>query len=185
MREYVIYSVPSREGIVWDEFPAAPIDIYRWKEGWTPRSEAKVVLAQDYGFLAHLTSEEDKPFSRYTRFYDPVWNDSCLEFFVGFDGGKKDYLNIEMNPIGGYLIGFGPGREGRVRIDEIVGEPFPEMAEIHPGKWSVTVAISFEDIEKIFGLKKETFVSGYSFRGNFFKCGSEAPVVHYGMWNDT
>lgn len=185
MREYRIYSVSTMDDIAWDKLPCAPIDVYRWREGWTPRSEAKVVLVKDFGFVAHLTSEEDKPFARYTGFYDPVWNDSCLEFFVGFDNTRADYLNIEMNPIGAYLIGFAPSRDDRVKVTEIIEKPFPETAEINPGKWSVTVAISFEDIEKIYDLPKETFVSGYSFRGNFFKCGSEAPVVHYGMWNDT
>ena len=185
MREYRIMSVDSLEEIDWDRIPAAPIDCFRWKEGWTPKSEAKVVLVRDFGFVAHLTSEEDKPFARYTGFYDPVWNDSCLEFFVAFDASRNDYLNIEMNPIGAYLIGFAPSRENRVKITDLIEEPFPETACVEDGFWWVTVAISFENIQRIFGLDRDVFVSGYEFRGNFFKCGSEAPIVHYGMWNDT
>jgi len=185
MREYKIKTVKTMADVNWDEIPAAPIDIYRWKEGWTPKSEGKVVLVEDFGFLVHLTSEEDKPFARYTGFYDPGWNDSCLEFFVSFDNTRADYLNIEMNPIGGYLIGFAPSVENRKKVTEIIEEPFPETAQINEGSWWVTCAISFENIEKIYGLGKETFVSGYEFRGNFYKCGSEAPIVHYGMWNDT
>ena len=40
---------------------------------------------------------------------------------------------------------------------------------------------SFEVLDKLFG--KVDYVSGYTFKGNFYKCGDETDYPHFGMWN--
>ena len=36
---------------------------------------------------------------------------------------------------------------------------------------------------KILGVDSHPFGHGYTFRGNFYKCGDETAIPHYGMWN--
>jgi len=55
------------------------------------------------------------------RMNDPVYEDSCVEFFISFDEGKT-YYNIEINCIGTVLGGFGQGKESRQLLPETLLE---------------------------------------------------------------
>jgi hypothetical protein len=46
----------------------------------------------------------------------PVYEDSCVEFFVSFDEGAN-YYNFELNCIGTALVGYGPSKENRQLLD--------------------------------------------------------------------
>ncbi len=111
---------------------------------------------------------------------EPVWQDSCVEFFVK----QNDiYRNFEFNSLGVCLSGFGPKRNARERLnDDSMAQilRFPSLSieslpsEDVPTNWSLTVAIPLE----LIGLK-----SGSQFMANFYKCGDKTKVPHYISWS--
>ena len=110
---------------------------------------------------------------------DPVWQDSCVEFFVK----QGDiYRNFEFNSLGMCLSAYGPDRHSRKSLDnESMAQilRFPSLniealpTESFPTNWSLTVAIPLE----LIGVN-----SGSQFLANFYKCGDETNVPHFISW---
>jgi len=161
----------------------AEMNEFVWMKEYTPVCYAQIVFVKGDGFYAKLTCEEENPTAVFHNFFDDVYKDSCLEFFAAYDNKDSRYVNIEMNSNGACLIAVGPDRYDRTPIDKIVGKPFTVTAEKKEKEWSVTAHITLADLQKIYGIAPDTFEKGYTFHGNFYKCGDETPVVHYGMWN--
>ena len=185
-REYRITTLPvgtTADSVDWDAIPAAPVDNFFWLEGHTPATAAKLVYVTDYGFLLRMTCAEEAPKAIYTQYNEPVYTDSCLEFFCDWLGDGR-YINMEMNANGTLLSCIGPDRHARTPIADLSGgEIFPVQGEVCDGYWTVTAAIPTALLCKILGVETIPFGKGYTFRGNFYKCGDETPVPHYGMWN--
>ncbi|WP_081754928.1 carbohydrate-binding family 9-like protein [Paenibacillus durus] len=131
---------------------------------------------------------EKDPLFRYKKQNDPVYTDSCAEFFMQpLPGSDSRYLNFEFNAAGVLLLQMGETRENRTtladspaifqietalnRIDEHSGDTYWELAFAIPFKWMQS---------RFPGFGTE---SGRVFRGNFYKCGDETPLPHYGCWN--
>ncbi len=166
-----------------DEIEKAMLDEFVWLKAYKPVSYAQVVFVKGDGFYARLTCEEAHPKAVHTEWFSDVYKDSCLEFFAAFDAANPAYINIEINSVGASLIALGKDRYARTPIDTLISKPFDVQAEVEEGKWHVTVHIPLSDLEKIYGIKPEIFTVGYAFRGNFYKCGDETAIEHYGMWN--
>ena len=116
----------------------------------------------------------------YREDQDPVWQDSCVEFFLK-QGGI--YRNFEFNSLGVCLSAYGADRHERQSLDKenmskilryptLTEETLPAEGTI--ANWSLTVAIPLE----LIGLKP-----GREFLANFYKCGDETAVPHYISWS--
>lgn len=123
----------------------------------------------------------------YFRAQDPVYEDSCVEFFVRFND-ENEYYNFEFNILGACLLYFGPDRHHRVPA------PAEEIATIkffttlqnvvnNEGRnemdWQLTVVIP---LNAFFKHQFES-MSGVTTRANFQKCGDNLPSPHYLVWN--
>jgi hypothetical protein len=167
----------------WSAIPAASIDNYFWLEGHTPATAAKLVYVTDYGFILRMTCGESAPKAVYTAYNEPVYTDSCLEFFCDWLGDGR-YINMEMNANGTLLSCIGPDRHARTPIADLSdGEIFVVKGEIQSASWNVTAYIPTALLCRILGVDSIPFGKGYTFRGNFYKCGDETPIPHYGMWS--
>ena len=182
MKEYRI-KITDRENIDWSKVEKAEINECVWLFDYQPVCFAQAVFIKDEGFLIRMECFEKDPKAVQKGFYSDVYKDSCLEMFAKFDRDSEKYVNIEMNSIASSLIAIGEGRHGRVKITEFISRPFPVKAEKNEESWAVTVFVSLTDLEKIYGVKKEKFIAGYEFYGNFYKCGDETETEHYLMWN--
>ena len=107
-----------------------------------------------------------------------VYKDSCMEFFLQPDTDDPDYLNFEINALGVLHLGYGTNTDNRVFFPEEDTDQFGIRTTIDSSGWSVCYRIPFEFLKRHF--KK---VSS-EMRGNFFKCGDETLVTHYGTWNE-
>ena len=141
-----------------------------------------------YGFALRMSCIERSPRAIYTGYNEPVYTDSCLEFFAAWAEGSptrdRRYMNMEMNARGTLLSCLGTDRHARVPVRDITGGSIPDVrGEILPDRWSVTAGIPATLLGKVYGSDPAVFTPGYSFRGNFYKCGDETAVPHYGMWN--
>ena len=110
---------------------------------------------------------------------EPVWQDSCVEFFVKQGDG---YRNFEFNSLGVCLSAIGNDRHARKPLDEADLKQvwrWPSLKieslpiEDQPSDWSLTVATPLD----LIGLK-----AGDTFMANFYKCGDETNVPHYISW---
>ena len=78
------------------------------------------------------------------------------------------------------------------RMTCIESDPLNDIFKVTPvveaDQWSLTMDIPISKLQKFYGnsLNADTFVSGYTFTGNFYKIGSDAVtgVRHYGMWTE-
>ncbi len=126
-------------------------------------------------FLYYAVSNEHIR-SIYRKDQDPVWQDSCVEFFVKEGNG---YHNFEFNSLGYCLSAFGLDRNNRKSLDKNSLEQilrFPSYTEdTLPSEqvlssWSLMVVIPLS----LIGLK-----AGDTFYANFYKCGDRTLVPHY------
>ena len=128
-----------------------------------------------------MVAYESNPRTEMKNFNDAVCTDSCMEFFVSFDPENVTYVNFEVNAIGTLLATRRTAEGNRETIDKLIG--IPEIAtNIEADRWSVEYMLTFDQIKVLFpnaDLNKGSF-----FRANFYKCGDNTKIPHYGMWND-
>lgn len=174
------YTVVRQKELDFDSVSPAYINKYVWGGIYRPVAYAKLVLLEGRGFALQMTCYEKAPLARYSKYNDPVWLDSCLEFFASFNAESPLYCNLEMNSAGAFLLGIRESREKKRDAAELAQLP-PVKCERTGGYWRVEYFLGFDVLEKLFG--KVDYAPGYTFKGNFYKCGDETAVPHFGMWN--
>ncbi len=174
------YIVKRQQKLDFDKADAAYISQYVWGGIYRPVAYAKLVLVEGEGFALQMTCYEKEPKAVYTSFNDPVWFDSCIEFFASFNNQSKLYTNLEMNSAGAFLMGIRESRENKRGAEELAQLSNPKVIRTG-GYWQVEYFFSFEMLDKLFG--HIDYVSGYTFHGNFYKCGDKTDIPHFGMWN--
>lgn len=121
----------------------------------------------------------------YRQINEPVYKDSCVEFFIGFDDAHN-YYNLEFNFAGTVLGQYGGSKIGRRFLDPQLLALISTRAEVKFNdndqlfEWELTIAIpvavfEFHEIEDFEGMNCYL---------NFFKCGDDLPVPHYLAWNE-
>jgi len=202
--EYNVLSVPRAlelqkewDSIVWQQAPALPIAAFRPEStGHRPQTEAKLLYspAALHGFF--------RVRDRYvrcvhTQFQQPVYQDSCVEFFVQPkpDGG---YFNFEFNcggtMLASYIVdptrvehGFKnftrmTGEQGsRVGIYHSLPEPVVEPEITADITWFIEFSLPFTLLEQYAGPLGE--IQGQVWRANFYKCGDATSHPHWAAWS--
>ncbi|MDE6703520.1 MAG: hypothetical protein K2K00_07575 [Muribaculaceae bacterium] len=115
----------------------------------------------------------------------PVWEDSCVEFFITFDGCR--YQNVECNCVGTVLSAVGPDRGHREFLTQELLDGIKRHSSLNsvnlpsagPVSWEVSLIIPVATY-RAFGLKS---FSGITARCNFYKCGDRLPTPHFLSWN--
>lgn len=174
------YTIRVEKEIDFSRAEKAYISNYKWAEGYAPEAYAELIYIEGRGFALRMTCLESDPKAEYTKFGDPVYKDSCLEFFVSFKNDSPKYMNFEMNSNGAFLAAVRTERANKTSINMLA--PLPKVkATKGEGFWQVETFLSNDFIGKTFG--KFCFVRGESFKGNFYKCGDETAIPHFGMWS--
>ena len=154
---------------------------YHWESDppYRPATYFKMgVVGED--LVAMLKCYEENPRAVYINRDDPIYTDSCLEFFVAPVEGRDEYINVEMNSKGAFLCEFGKGKYDRVFVTSLTSksplvEPFNGDA-INGSFWGVKVTLTKDflcDLYKINGFDFNTV------KANFYKCGDECEIPHY------
>lgn len=194
MPEYEVFRVsrdfdPADDTVAWQALPRLAIDRYLWLgNGYEPEVEARAGYSDAFLYV-RFAVREARVRVRHTELQAPVYKDSCVEMFIDpFPDKGLGYLNFETNAAGALLLGFGPGRHGRrrVRPDELEG--FRIRGSV-PGAWDGPVAtgawsVAYRVPQGLFrGLYGDVLRPGIAGRANFYKCGDETEVPHYGAWS--
>lgn len=178
---------PSGSPVQWDAVQPLRIRHYLWKDnGYEPEVYARLGYTPDKLHVCFRTYETD-PLIRYHQMNDPVYTDSCVEFFVQpVPGSDRRYFNFELNAAGTLLLGLGIDRD-RIRLQGVNPEQFGIQSAVNcadaSGKiyWQLEFSIPFAFVREYFHDFRPA--SGTVIRGNFYKCGDQTPLPHYGCWN--
>lgn len=112
----------------------------------------------------------------------PVWEDSCVEFFISFD--DTGYYNFEFNCIGTPFAAFGTDRNNRFLISEDFMRDIRSHCKMHQERegfaWEIAVRIPISS----FAFHKLGNLRGRTAKGNFYKCGDKLPDPHFICWNE-
>ncbi len=168
----------------WSGVPKALIDQYAWSQAYMPIAYGQLIMIESFGFILRMTCKETNPRAVYEEYNQPIYTDSCLEFFAIWDNESSRYINMEMNAKGTLLSCCGVGRENRTPLVNLSGGQLPIVTPfVNDEEWGIVAEIPFSILDAVYGIRKENFVSGYAFKGNFYKCGDQTKVVHYGSWS--
>lgn len=166
------------------------IDCYPWdNSGYKPLAFASI-LYDIKGMYIKLQAFEEIIIARYLKNDDPVYKDSCMEFFLNaFPAYSQKYLNFEFNPFGTMLLGFGSSRTDRVYIGKMNNNIFNIKSGISKNhkdrkdifSWHITFFIPFEFLHTVYEINSCII---NEMKGNFYKCGDDTSFPHYGCWNN-
>jgi len=122
----------------------------------------------------------------YLNDQEPVWEDSCVEFFCK-KSENDSYMNFEFNCIGTCVATTRKGRDKDVvpfsesqmkqidRFPILYRQTFREKEG--PGYWELTVRIPFE----LLGIDSANMPE--KLLANFYKCADGSSSPHYVSWN--
>ncbi len=150
---------------IMEKIPKHPIDIAPWPEySYVPETSFSIVHDNKYLFIKFFVVEPVIKATFY-KHNEPVYKDSCVEFFIAFND-EKEYYNFEFNVIGTCKLNFGTNRHNRKIISEQVIKKIQFLSTIQNQQtdegitnihWDLTLAIhsgafSFSHLEAILPL---------------------------------
>jgi len=156
-----------------------------WPEStYKPRVWFSIAYSDDSILLKYFVQENTIRISNYAD-NSPVHMDSCVEFFISFNG-EKEYYNLEFNCIGTCFFAFGNSKSVRQSIPNEQTSKIKRKAVIESCvdkgitifNWELTLVIPFE----VFIHHKITSLKGIDCKGNFYKCGDALPKPHFLSW---
>lgn len=166
----------------------ALIDCYPWGGTCRPKTEVRCGYTDLFCYIAFKVFEKN-PVVRHYSFQDPVYEDSCVEFFFNpFPAVSPDYINFEVNAAGALLAQIGPNRGDRrpLAAKEAKGlEIWSSWNErehdlVTGGHWEIVLKIPLALLVHFYG---RPFNFPREAKGNFYKCGDRTSRPHYGCWS--
>ena len=165
--------------------PAHKIDQVSWSAfPYLPDVSFKIAFTKSSIILEYQVKEKHLK-AIYLKTNDPVYKDSCVEFFISFD--KKHYYNFEFNSLGTGLVGYGTKeRELRKRLPSELIETIITRSTVITSKqkgmeneWTLQLQIPFA----LFYNENFKSLKGVKATANFYKCGDDLPEPHFVSWN--
>ena len=170
-----------------DATEAHKIAIAPWPVfGYNPDVFFKMAYSEDCLLLKYVVIESEIRIV-YHRNNDPVYKDSCVEFFISF-GADKAYYNFEFNCIGTCLAAFGENRANRMFLPAASIDQIQSSTQLQTKYnsnfqklifWSITLKIP----NTVFSHHQFTSLKNLQCRGNFYKCGDNLNTPHFLTWN--
>jgi hypothetical protein len=179
--EYILKEFSSLEDIKNSDF--YELCSYHWESDVPYRPETFATVGVVNGELvAVLKCYEQSPRTECAKRDDPVYMDSCLEFFVAPVGDRCEYVNVECNSAGVFLTEFGDGKYNRSLVSALTElSPLVRSFKGDDEKgsyWGVCVELTRNFIADLYKMDADE-VSFNSIKLNFYKCGDGCETQHY------
>ena len=172
--EVAFQKLPSQEvnQISWPEYPYLPAVSFK-------------IAYSTQSILLEYNVQEKHLKAVYLKTNQPVYKDSCVEFFISFD--NTHYYNFEFNSLGTALVGHGTeNRTARKHLPASLIEKIKTKSIVTTSKeegvdhsWILRLEIPF----KLFYKENFKSLKGIEASANFYKCGDDLPEPHYISWN--
>lgn len=177
----MIYEVLTMNSPDWEKAGKAEITSYSWGCEYKPPSYGQLIKINGMGLAVRMISFEAEPKTVYSSYNDPVFKDSCLEFFASFNSSPL-YMNFEVNSKAAFLSAVRKERKNKTPIHELININDISIPPIKEKDfWGFEAVFTFDVINRLFG--ECSFDQGQSFKGNFYKCGDETAIPHFGSWS--
>lgn len=169
-----------------DQYAAkAPVATINWPE-YPERPEVEALIARSsHSLFLKFDVTEQSVRGTYTDDGSPVYQDSCVEFFVRHPDDRR-YLNFEFNCLGTCDAARRQSRElaaplvpteyQRIRRHASLGRT-PVAIDDKATSWRLLIEIPFE----LMDLDGQALPS--ALRVNFYKCGDLTKRPHFLSWN--
>ncbi len=166
-----------------DRLEPNPVDCVNWQAyPYAPKVNFRIAHS-DAALALLFEVEEDHLRAVTTSSNGPVWEDSCVEFFVKNPAGEG-YFNFEINCIGTALAALRRSRTDADHFDEermssvrhfgsLPQEPIDSVGEGQ--RWWMVEIIPFS----LLGLE----CAPQSLKCNFYKCGDGCLKPHFLSWS--
>ncbi len=185
MKQWEIKDYKNKE-VNWHEVPSLTIDEYPWYEkGLKQKTSVQIAISKDNIYL-YAKAEDKHIRARAQKLMDPVFEDSCFEFFVSpWDQRSMSYFNIEINCMGIFYMVYHDGTGEKLSISEeqfkavTIESSLKDVNNIKEEKeWALKVIVPISLLEEMSGraIKKDVWY------GNFYRCGGEVDD-QYAAWN--
>jgi hypothetical protein len=150
-----------------------------WGEGAEQPRVSFVIAHGSTAIYLKYYVEEPTIKAEHLNLNDPVYKDSCVEFFIAFNG-DKNYYNLEFNCVGNCRGQYGVSKLEREFLA-------PELLKtIRHGtsmkghgsqeiEWELTLCIPLS----VFSYHPMLSLESCRAKGNFYKCGDDLPEPHY------
>ncbi len=160
-----------------------PLDNVPWPSlyPYKPGVSFSIAYAGSHLYLKFYAIEKELK-ALYSRHQDPVYKDSCVEFFINFEG-ENSYYNLEVNSRGVCLMAYGPDRHSRQPIDVQLLSTIKSLSRIEASQQAVSWDITLELPLTIFSSTAIDTLKGKSCKANFYKCGDDLLEPHYISWS--
>ena len=163
---------------MWALQPKHSIDCINWNDFlYCPKVHFKIVHNGKMLYIKFDVTEDYEPRTVCTKDQGPVYQDSCVEFFILDKNGS--YHNFEFNSNGICLSAQGEKRENRKQrtkdeLSSIIRIPSKTEIIRKTHHWNLVIGIPFVTCE---------LSRGNNYDVNFYKCGDLTTEKHYLSWN--
>lgn len=202
IKEKMIYKVKRAAGIVnfnssWDNNQWAKAEALELKHYMGqkpehfPKTQAKL-LYDEKNIYVFFRVDDQYIEAVAQKLHDPVWRDSCVEFFFTPGENLSDgYFNVEINCGGTMLMCHQTARgENTVKISEqnskkikiyasMPKEVEPEIQE--PITWTLQYSLPLEILREYANVTRPD--TGVKWRANFYKCANNSSHPHWLTWS--
>ncbi|HUH32610.1 MAG TPA: carbohydrate-binding family 9-like protein, partial [Daejeonella sp.] len=168
-----------------DSINSESIDTAPWKQyNYKPTVRFAIAHSGNSILLKYYVTEKDVR-TVFTEVNDPVYRDSCVEFFIALED-DDNYYNFEFNSNGVCLASYGDGRENRkmLPIQSIRQikclKMAPRAVQDQNHYWELCIVFPLS----IFYYHQLADISGKLVKANFYKCGDEVAEPHFLVWNN-
>ena len=167
----------------WKETEAAKVAVFPWPAVNDYRPLTCAWLGTDGTSLFVYMETNETNLRAETREFGHVHTDSCMEFFFSPEpASSPQYLNFELNSIGGMYLAIGTERHVRTKLpEENYRELFKVKTAVHEKGWNLEYRVPLSFLKKFFTSLE--LKPGHLMRGNFYKCGDNTARPHFGCWS--
>ena len=181
-------STPLKDiALLLDKLEKNSIDKVPWPRfSYKPEASFTIAHSDDCLMIKYYINEKYVK-ADYHHTNDPVYRDSCVEFFIGFEN-EKNYYNFEFNCVCTCMSAFGAGKHERELLPNSIIQNIKMQTLLQKEcdvarpivSWELTAAIPVG----VFYYHKLTTLRGTCCQINFFKCGDDLPEPHFLSWSN-
>lgn len=162
------------------------VDMLNWPKQYPykPICKFKIAYSKTKLYIKYYVAENNIR-AQYLNDMEPVWQDSCVEFFCKLPE-QNSYCNFEFNCIGTCLATKRTGRNENIvpftneqlkqieRFSNLERNIFDKSGYF---EWTLVIAIPLNLID--FDIDKKS----NRLNVNFYKCGDKTKIPHFLSWN--